>query len=124
MKVEGRTTSLSALEQTAQRIEDLLDEERTVLAERRLPEIEQIVARKSHLALEFDRLLRAAPAPLASGARARVERLSIALAANAALLSRHVKAVEELSGIVTAAITAAADDGTYQGIVPRRGPGG
>ncbi len=111
-----------AIRQVAERIEGVLDEERLLLASGGHPDLDALVARKSHLALELSRLIRHAESQGAQAVvREILDRLSAQLARNAQLLNRHIEAVREVSSIIASAINSSTDDGTYSRAVSRPG---
>lgn len=112
----------AAILQLAERISQVIEEERQLLANSDHGDFDAIVSRKSHLVLEMGRLVQhvdvaKADEPL----KARLTALSRELAGNAALLRRHLEAVREVSAIIANAINSASNDGTYSADVARRG---
>lgn len=109
-------TVVAAILQLLSRIEAVVTDENGLLSSGKTADIDSIVARKSHLAVEVMRLMKRFDAihdrePV----RERMSSLSRALDMNARLLRRHIDAVREISGIITDVIAASSDDGTYSG---------
>lgn len=110
----GESAALDrALLQLATRIEHVLLEEKNALAAQPM-DLDFLIARKEHLALEVVRLSQAAgrAAPDAS-IRARLETTTKLLAENSDLLRRHIDAVSEIAALVAGVVAKAAGDGTY-----------
>ncbi|KQP10220.1 MAG: flagellar protein FlgN [Methylobacterium sp.] len=77
---------------------------------------EAVNRRKSQSLLELSRLTRGLdPAEVAPDIADQLARLSRALARNQGVVSQHLRAVEEISEIVTQAIRDSESDGTYSG---------
>ncbi|MCB1503844.1 MAG: hypothetical protein KDJ47_02615 [Hyphomicrobiaceae bacterium] len=122
VRFEGINPIGQALMQVADRIDQVLEEERAILAGSAPGSIDITAAHKSHLLVELMRLSRHLDAhSLDESVRRRLAVLKSALAGNAKLLRRHIEAVREISAIIVAAISASGDDGTYTGNLQRSG---
>ena len=114
-------TIVAAILQLLSRVEAVVNEENSVLSSGNTAEIDAIVSRKSHLAVEAIRLMKRYESIQSSDALSeRKGSLSRALDANARLLRRHIEAVREVSGIITDVIAASSDDGTYSDRIAKR----
>ena len=112
----------AAIVQLADRISGVLTEERQLLAAAGKCDFDAVVARKSHLALELNRLIQHASGSLdTEPLRSCLRSLSHELDENAALLRRHIEAVREVSSILASAINSASTDGTYSADIARHG---
>lgn len=113
----------SAIVLLVERIDAVLDEERKALSHGGGGgDIDTIVSRKSHLAIELMRIATHVNiAELDEKVRVRLSTLSRNLTQNARLLQRHVDAVRSVSDIIALAICQSSDDGTYSSTGPRRG---
>ena len=81
---------------------------------------ETVNLRKSQSLLELTRLTRDLdPAELDAPVRAQLLRVRSALERNQDAVGLHLRAVEEISGIVADSLRAAESDGTYSGHVRR-----
>ena len=102
-----------ALIQLATRIESILLEEKKALASQP-NDLEFLVARKEHLALDVLHLSQVAggAAPDAS-VRARLAMTGRLLAENSGLLRRHIDAVSEIAALVAGVVNRSNGDGTY-----------
>lgn len=107
---ELRTTFLSALV----RLEQIIDLETLALQQHSPPDLRDFNHRKSHGLLEMTRAMRVLE-QLSSDQEslAGLERLRGKLEKNLAILESHLRAVRQISGIITRAIEAEDSDGTY-----------
>ncbi len=109
-----------ALIQLAMRIERVLLEEKNALAAQP-KDLDVLIARKEHLALEVLRLSQAAGrvAPDATS-KTRLETTVRLLAENSDLLRRHIDAVSEIAALIAGVVTKATGDGTYSRFAARQ----
>jgi flagellar biosynthesis/type III secretory pathway chaperone len=114
---------VDAILQVVERIENVLTEEQTLVSQSEFADIETLIARKSHLALELSRLMEHAQHAMSNEAVCRsIEKLKANLSENAQLLRRHMDAVCEISSLVAEAIQSASADGTYSNQPNQPGP--
>lgn len=96
------------------RLEETLDLETAALLSRDLKNLDEFNRRKSQSLLEISRMVRAAETLAFEGIAAkRFERLKAKLERNQEILQRHMRAVQEISSIISGAIQAAESDSTY-----------
>ncbi len=106
--------SPGALLNAVVRLEQVVEQETAALAERRSVELSDFSHRKSHGLLELTRALRHVDVrSLEPKTVERVRALRGKLDRNRAALAMHLKAAQEVSGLVTAAIREVDSDGTY-----------
>lgn len=102
------------LMKSIERLEDTIDAETAALMAHKLVDQQEINRRKSQSLLELSRLSRtlrnSSPSP---ELLSRMERLREKLAHNHAVLEMHLRAIQEVSNIVSNAIQRAESDGTY-----------
>jgi hypothetical protein len=113
VRVEAAAASLSVVLAVVARLEQALDQESEALVGGRAADLRDFNARKSHGLLELSRACRALAPPLDAAAADRLRGLRAKLARNAALLKTHLAAVEEVAGMMAAALREADSDGTY-----------
>jgi hypothetical protein len=117
------TPLMEAILQLADWISEVVNEERTLIAQPEGVDFGALVARKSHLALELGKLMQVAERHvLTAVVKKRLQQLASELAANERLLRRHMDAVYEISSLIGDAIESTTADGTYSSEVARRGP--
>lgn len=104
----------SMLNKAIERLEEVVEAETAALLSNNMTDLEEFNRRKSQSLLELTRLART----LSSGTpnpevRLRLEELRAKLDKNHSTLEMHLKAVQEVSDIVSKAIRSADSDGTY-----------
>ncbi len=103
------------------RMETVVDQETELLRENRAVELTEFNCRKQQGLLEISRILRNfSSLDLERVDRQCIGRLSRKLEANRQMLVYHLKAMDEISGLLSRAIQEAESDGTYE----RRACGG
>jgi hypothetical protein len=108
------------LMKSLERLEETLDLETAALLSRDLKNLDEFNRRKSQSLLEITRMVRSVEtAPLDGVAVKKFERLKAKLERNQEILQRHMRAVQEISSIVSGAIQAAESDSTYSAEVVR-----
>ena len=96
------------------RVETVIDQETAVLRENRAVELAEFNARKQQGLLELNRILRNFNhVELKRVDRDNVARLVGKLEANRQMLAHHLRAIDEISGLVSRALQEAESDGTY-----------
>lgn len=96
------------------RVEQAVEQETSALKERRAVDLNQFSQRKSHGLLELTRAMRGVDAgALSREIVERVRALKAKLELNRAALEMHLKATQEIAGLVAAAIQDQESDGTY-----------
>lgn len=96
------------------RLEQAVEQETAALKERRAIDLEQFSQRKSHGLLEITRAMRGVdPSALGREIVERVRALKAKLEVNRAALEMHLKATQEIAGLVAATIRDQESDGTY-----------
>jgi hypothetical protein len=102
------------------RLEGTIAAETEALLAHRPIDLEAVNRRKSQSLLELTRLTRGLdPEQLDAPVRDQLLRLRGALERNQDVVGLHLRAVEEISGIVAESIREAESDGTYSGHVRR-----
>ncbi len=113
---------MEAILHLADLISEVVQEEKVLIARPEGGDFSALIARKSHLALELGKLVRAAEGKIPTERlRQRLATLSAELAANERLLRRHMDAVYEISSLIGDAIEQSTADGTYSSEIARRG---
>jgi hypothetical protein len=108
------------LMKSLERLEETLDLETAALLSRDLKNLDEFNRRKSQSLLEISRMVRSVEnAPLDGIAVKKFVRLKAKLETNQEILQRHMRAVQEISSIVSGAIQAAESDSTYSAQVVR-----
>jgi hypothetical protein len=112
------------LNQCLDRLEETIDAETAALVARDLSSMDDFNRRKSQSLLEITRIIRTVKDGSIDGAAVeRFEMLREKLAVNHTVLDRYMRAVQEISNIVTGAIQTASSDGTYSAnLVGPKGP--
>jgi len=106
------------------RLEETLDLETAALLSRDLNNLDEFNRRKSQSLLEISRMVRSVEsAAIDAIAVKRLERLKAKLEENQDILARHMRAVQEISAVISGAIQAAESDSTYSADVARGGYG-
>jgi len=96
------------------RVESVIDQESALLRENRAVQLADFNARKQQALLELNRILRnCAHVDLRHVDRDNVERLVGKLEGNRQMLAHHLRAMDEISGLVSRAMQEAESDGTY-----------
>ena len=117
------TPLMDAILQLADWIGEVLEEEKVQIAHPERADFSALVARKSHLALELNKLMRVAEGKVPTErVRVKLRQLAADLATNERLLRRHMDAVYEISSLIGDAIEQSTADGTYSSEIARRGP--
>ena len=112
------------LTKSLDRLEETLDLETAALLSRDLKNLDEFNRRKSQSLLEISRMVRAAETIALDGIAAkRFEKLKVKLERNQEILERHMRAVQEISTIISGAIQAAESDSTYSAHVAHGGYG-
>jgi hypothetical protein len=110
----GKINVHAALADVIARIEAVIDQETDLLRENRAVQLGEFNTRKQQALLEINRLLRSfAQADLKGVDREAVARLVRKLEDNRQVLAHHLRAMEEISGLVSRALQEAESDGTY-----------
>jgi hypothetical protein len=121
--LSGDSPLMDAIIRLADRIGEVLEEEKVQIAHPEGADFSALVARKSHLALELSKLMRVAEGQVPTErVRGKLRQLAADLAANERLLRRHMDAVYEISSLIGDAIEQSTADGTYSSEIARRGP--
>lgn len=106
------------------RLEETLELETKALLAHDLSRLEEFNRRKSQSLLEISRIVRTAEgAALDVRATERLQKLKSKIEENQEILERHMRAVQEVSNIVTQAIQRADSDSTYSVNMLRTGYG-
>jgi len=106
------------------RLEETLELETKALLAHDLSNLEEFNRRKSHSLLEISRLVRTTEkAALDLRATERLQKLKLKIEQNQEILERHMRAVQEVSNIITHAIQRADSDSTYSANLLRTGYG-
>jgi hypothetical protein len=109
---------MEACLRTIERVEQIIDQETVALSEQRVKTLGDFNHRKSHGLLELTRAIRAlGSSAAAQGLQPRLLSLQAKLTENAEALQMHLKAVQEVSALVTRAIRDAESDGTYSATI-------
>jgi uncharacterized protein YcbK (DUF882 family) len=96
------------------RVESLIDQETALLRENRAVQLNEFNTRKQQSLLELNRVLRnVSQGDLKRMNREGVTRLLRKLEANRQALAHHLRAMDEISGLVSRALQEAESDGTY-----------
>ncbi|WP_046868869.1 hypothetical protein [Microvirga massiliensis] len=99
------------LTKTLDRLEETIDAETAALLARDLSAMDEFNRRKSQSLLEITRMIRTVT--IEAVQVARFEGLRAKLEVNQNILDRYMRAVQEISTIVSTAIEGANSDGTY-----------
>ena len=110
---------VAAIESAIERLELVVDEENSALAERKPVDLSEINRRKSHSLLELTRRARMLPPGSDLVLRSRLDVLRDKLVQNRDILGLHVAAVREISDLMANVLGEADSDGTYE-MTPRR----
>ncbi|MEZ0169671.1 flagellar protein FlgN [Microvirga sp. TS319] len=112
------------LTKSLDRLEETLDLETTALLSRDLNNLDEFNRRKSQSLLEISRMARSVEATSMDDLSVkRLERLKMKLEKNQEILERHMRAMQEISAVISGAIQAAESDSTYSADVMRGGYG-
>jgi hypothetical protein len=96
------------------RMETIIDQETALLRENRAVELNDFNHRKQQGLLEINRILRNfSQFDIQRVDRDRIGRLVLKLEANRQILAHHLKAMDEISNLVSRAMQEAESDGTY-----------
>jgi hypothetical protein len=96
------------------RMEAIIDQETALLRENRAVELNDFNHRKQQGLLEINRILRNfSQFDIQRVDRDRIGRLVLKLEANRQILAHHLKAMDEISNLVSRAMQEAESDGTY-----------
>ncbi len=111
---EPASDQIEALYEAIERIEAILDQETALLRQNKAANFHDFNLRKRQGLLELNRTVRALnETKLPSEGRQRIMTFKAKLEENSKLLHNHLKALEEISVIVTRAIQDSESDGTY-----------
>ncbi len=103
-----------AVEKAVVRLNAILSAETEALEQGRLSELPSIVVRKNHSLLELSRLGRGVKSETEEPSlREKLTVLRAAIENNRRTLDLHVRASNEIAGLIAASITDAESDGTY-----------
>jgi hypothetical protein len=109
-----RTESGSALAPSLLKLVDVIEEENTALGRHEILSHAGFTDRKNQILREVMAAQRSEdPRQSAQACKDLLERLSVALRTNAALLKLHIGAVGEMSDIIISGLRDAESDGTY-----------
>lgn len=109
------------LSKAIERLEEVIEAETSALLSNSMTDLEEFNRRKSQSLLELTRLARTLQAgPASPEVRQRLEELRSKLDRNHSTLEMHLKAVQEVSDIVSKAIRSADSDGTYSANHPHQ----
>jgi hypothetical protein len=109
-----RSRQQANLYEALERMESTIEQETELLRENRAVELTDFNHRKHQGLLEINRILRAFDRPDFDGTdRSRIDRLVGKLEQNQRILAHHLKAVDEIAGLVARAMQEAESDGTY-----------
>jgi cell fate (sporulation/competence/biofilm development) regulator YlbF (YheA/YmcA/DUF963 family) len=112
------------LMKSLERLEETLDLETAALLSRDLTNLDEFNRRKSQSLLEISRMVRSIErTSIDEIAVNRLTRLKAKLEENQEILARHMRAVQEISTVISDAIQAAESDSTYSADVARGGYG-
>ncbi|MCB5177738.1 MULTISPECIES: flagellar protein FlgN [Microvirga] len=107
------------LTKSIERLEETLDAETAALLEHRLEDQEEFNRRKSQSLLELTRLVRTVKTDsISPEVVARLQKLRQKLEYNHSVVEMNLRAVQEVSDIVSKAIQNAESDGTYSALSP------
>lgn len=96
------------------RMEGVVDQETALLRENRAVELTGFNHRKQQGLLEINRILRNfSPNDMQLVDRGLIRRLVLKLEANRQILAHHIRAMDEISSLVSRAMQDAESDGTY-----------
>ncbi|MBF9235639.1 flagellar protein FlgN [Microvirga alba] len=107
--------------QSIERLEDTIEAETIALLSHSVVDQEEFNRRKSQSLLELSRLVRVIQdEPVDPDLIARLTQLQMKLEQNHSVIEMHLRAVQEVSEIVSGAIRSADSDGTYSaGLYPQ-----
>lgn len=109
------------LNKAVERLEEVVEAETAALLSNSMADLEEFNRRKSQSLLELTRLARTLQDGSGSPEiRRRLEELRSKLDRNHSTLEMHLKAVQEVSDIVSKAIRSADSDGTYSANHPHQ----
>jgi succinate dehydrogenase flavin-adding protein (antitoxin of CptAB toxin-antitoxin module) len=104
----------AAFHEAIGRMETVVDQETSLLRENRAVELTGFNHRKQQGLLEIDRILRNfSPVDMQRVDRECMRKLVRKLESNRQILAHHLKATEEISGLMSRAMQEAESDGTY-----------
>ncbi|MCW2274941.1 flagellar protein FlgN [Rhodoblastus acidophilus] len=110
----GQINVQTAFADVIARVEAVIDQETALLRENRAVQLAEFNTRKQQTLLELNRVLRnVAHVDLKRLERDRVDRLVRKLEDNRQLLAYHLRAMDEISALVSRALQEAESDGTY-----------
>jgi len=105
-----------------ERLEETIDQETSSLAAHNLAGQEEFNRRKSQSLLELSRIVRTLqPHSLDEDTVSRLRQIRDKLELNHSVLERHLRAVQEVTDVISGAIQSADSDGTYSASI--RTPG-
>jgi uncharacterized protein YcbK (DUF882 family) len=110
----GHLNVQTAFSEVVARVEAVIDQETAVLRENRAVQLAEFNTRKQQGLLELNRVMRNfTQIDLERVDRENVGRLVRKLEANRQVLAHHLRAMDEISGLVSRAMQEAESDGTY-----------
>ncbi|MBB4199388.1 uncharacterized protein YcbK (DUF882 family) [Rhodoblastus sphagnicola] len=110
----GHINVHAAFSDVIARVETVIDQETALLRENRAVELAEFNTRKQQGLLELNRILRNfSQLDLKRVDHDNVARLVGKLEANRQVLAHHLRAIDEISGLVSRALQEAESDGTY-----------
>jgi hypothetical protein len=112
------SAAVEACLRAIERVEQLMDQETFALRQHQVSGLADFNHRKSHGLLELTRAIRSlGNAAAGHGLQPRLLSLQAKLRENADALSLHLRAVQEVSALVTRAIRDGESDGTYSAAI-------
>jgi hypothetical protein len=114
LPLQKASAAIDACLRAIERVEQVVDQETAALSQHQVKTLGDFNHRKSHGLLELTRAIRAlGNAAAVPALQLRLLALQAKLRGNAEALQLHLKAVQEVSAVVTRAIREAESDGTY-----------
>jgi hypothetical protein len=118
MPSQKPSAAVEACLRAIERVEQIVDQETAALSQHQMKALGDFNHRKSHGLLELTRAIRALGNPAAAhGLQPKLLSLQAKLKENAEALQVHLKAVQDVSALVTRAIRDAESDGTYSAAI-------
>ena len=117
LPLQNPSATIDACLRAIERVEQIVDQETAALSQHQVKALGDFNHRKSHGLLELTRAIRALGNAAAPALQPRLFALQAKLKDNADALQLHLKAVQEVSAVVTRAIRDAESDGTYSAAI-------
>jgi hypothetical protein len=118
LPLQKPSAAVEACLRAIERVEQIVEQETAALSRHQVKALGDFNHRKSHGLLELTRAIRAlGPSGVARGLQPRLLGLQAKLRENAEALQLHLRAVQEVSALVTRAIRDAESDGTYSAAI-------